>query len=88
MELAKALEGAELGILCLTKENLSSPWILFEAGALSKSMSEGRVVPLLVDLQPTDLDGPLSQFQAITATKEGIRRLLKVIAEANPANVQ
>ena len=35
-EIEKELSQSELGILCLTMENQLSPWIAFEAGALSK----------------------------------------------------
>jgi len=44
-EVAGALEELNFGILCLTPENLTSAWLLFEAGALSKTVSESRVVP-------------------------------------------
>src|SRR5688572_12185283 len=30
-EIATALEASDFGIICLTKENLSAPWILFES---------------------------------------------------------
>jgi hypothetical protein len=33
-----------------TPENAGSPWLLFEAGALAKSMQGARVIPLLFDL--------------------------------------
>jgi len=39
-DLSKALEGIKVGISCLTPENLREPWILFEAGALSKSLDD------------------------------------------------
>ena len=35
-EIAKELESANIGIICLTRDNTEKPWILFEAGALSK----------------------------------------------------
>jgi hypothetical protein len=88
LELARKLEEVDFGILCLTKDNLNAPWILFEAGALSKSVEDGRVVPFLIDLSPEELDGPLSQFQAMTATEDGVRELLRMIAKINPANFQ
>ncbi len=37
-EVGKALEGMKVGIICLTPENLTAEWILFEAGALSKTL--------------------------------------------------
>jgi hypothetical protein len=37
-EVSKELEVSNFGIICVTKENTESPWILFEAGALAKSL--------------------------------------------------
>src|SRR5258708_35734875 len=37
-EVGKALEGMKVGIICLTPENLTAEWILYEAGALSKTL--------------------------------------------------
>ncbi len=45
--IAGELETSNFGILCVTPENLRSEWILFEAGALSKSMLDAKVIPLL-----------------------------------------
>jgi len=39
-EVAKALSETHFGILCLTPDNLLSPWIHFEAGALAKSIED------------------------------------------------
>lgn len=35
-ELQRILGETRIGILCVTAENVKSPWLLFEAGALSK----------------------------------------------------
>ena len=35
-----SLADTSVGIICLTKENLNKPWVLFEAGALAKGKSE------------------------------------------------
>ena len=86
VELAQALDVSDMGILCVTKEAQTSPWFIFEAGALSRSPKVGRVVPVLVDLLPGELIDPLSQFQCVTADEPGIRRLLEVVSDLNPVN--
>jgi hypothetical protein len=65
--------------LCITPENLSSEWILFEAGALSKSMLDAKVIPLLFGLELSDLSGPLSQFQALKIDQKGIMDVITAI---------
>lgn len=52
------------GIIVTTAENQARPWINYEAGALWKSIHEStRVVPLLLDLEISDLTSPLKNFQ-------------------------
>jgi TIR domain len=87
-ELEAALDKIDFGIVCLTRQNLLAPWVLFEAGALSKSVKTGRVVPYLLDLAADSLPAPLFQFQSIQADKIGTRRLLHAIADASPENVR
>ncbi len=79
LELATQLEATDFGIICVTKESLQSPWILFEAGALSKSVKGGRVCPYLIDVTRRELTGPLSQFQAKEATKVHTWEMLQSI---------
>ena len=66
-ELGGALEGASFGVVVLSAANQHSPWINFEAGAISRSVGQAKVVPLLLDLAKTDVTGPVSQFQAVDA---------------------
>jgi len=77
-EIISKLEESKVGIICITRNNLNSPWILFEAGALSKT-SDSYVCTFLIDLSPTDLTGPLSIFQATRFNKEDIFKLLSSI---------
>jgi hypothetical protein len=81
-DVARRLEQAKFGIICLTPGNLHSDWILFEAGALSKTLENTYVCPLLFGLQPADVKGPLAQFQATRAIKEEVRKLLQTINSA------
>lgn len=76
-ELGAELSSSSFGIICLTPENQGSHWLLYEAGALSRSVENSRVVPYLVGLRKADLSGPLSHFQAVEAEKEGTFELLR-----------
>lgn len=77
--IAGELESSNFGILCVTPENVNSEWILFEAGALSKSMLDAKVIPLLFGLELRDLSGPLSQFQALKLDSSGVLSVVKSI---------
>jgi hypothetical protein len=81
-DIARQLNGTTVGIICLTPENLTSPWILFEAGALSKTLESTFVCPYLLGVEPSDLKGPLVQFQSTRAEKEDTRRLMNTINSA------
>ncbi|MGW0708798.1 hypothetical protein ACWD4G_23105 [Streptomyces sp. NPDC002643] len=66
--IAQELEQTSSGIICVTRENSLKPWINFEAGALSKTVGQSRVIPCLLDLPPSDLTGPIAQFQAVPSS--------------------
>lgn len=75
-ELTTQLQEITTGILCLTHENKNKPWILFEAGALAKGLTTSRVCTLLIDLEPKDIEPPLSQFNHTKVTRDGLRKLI------------
>lgn len=52
---------SDCAILILTKENLSAPWILFEAGAMAINYEETRIIPMLFDVKVDD-KSPLSHY--------------------------
>lgn len=83
-EIAKALEGTKLGVICLTPENRASLWVAFEAGALSKTVDDKtRVFTYLVGgIAPHEITGPLSLFQATTAEQEDTRKMLHSLNRA------
>ncbi|MFA0964326.1 hypothetical protein AB9P05_21150 [Roseivirga sp. BDSF3-8] len=78
-EISFKLEQAGFGILIMTDENTTAPWILFEAGAISKNINTGRVCTFLFGIKETDLQGPLSQFQNTKFNKNDVFKLLKDI---------
>ncbi|MDQ3774731.1 MAG: toll/interleukin-1 receptor domain-containing protein [Pseudomonadota bacterium] len=82
-EISKELEQSSVGIICLTRANLQPPWLMFEAGALAKSMEDSRVVPLLFGVDSSDLRvGSLLLFQAASFNEDEVRKLLKTINAA------
>jgi hypothetical protein len=79
-EIARALTNARAGIICLTPNNLKEPWILFEAGAVAKTVREKPLAcTLLIDLQITDVSGPLAQFQATKPTEAELLHLIQTL---------
>jgi hypothetical protein len=81
-EIALKLKECKAGIICLTPENIHSDWLLFEAGALSKMIENAFVCPLLIGLEPTDVEQPLAQFQATRAGKADLLNLVKSLNRA------
>jgi hypothetical protein len=75
-DILKALRKSTCAILCLSRTNIRSPWIHFEAGAAARSFHRHLVCPLLIDLPPAEVPYPLSIFQSIPTTQEGLWRLL------------
>ena len=80
-EISHELAKAQVGILCVTRENVDRPWLLFEAGALSKQMGKTYVCPVLFDIKPIDIAGPLAQFQASKFERDDFQKLICVVNE-------
>lgn len=70
------LADTKIGVFCLTRENKDRPWILFEAGAVTKGQDVARVCTLLIDLPSTELEPPLSQFNYSSVTPEDMWKLI------------
>jgi hypothetical protein len=77
-EIASQLEATRVGIVCLTRDNLAAPWLVFEAGALSKT-KDAYVCTFLLDVTAADVEPPLGQFQHTLFEKGDVRRLLETI---------
>lgn len=81
-DIAKELENSTFGILCVTKENLTAPWLSFEAGALSKTIEKSLVTPFLFDIKRSEVQGPILQFQSTIFQKEDIWKMVKTLNSA------
>tara|TARA_B100000745_G_scaffold172750_2_gene113219 strand:- start:689 stop:1606 length:918 start_codon:yes stop_codon:yes gene_type:complete len=78
-EISGKLEASKVGIIVLTPSNLEAPWLMFEAGALSKSVETSRVCPLLFGVTPAEVKGPLVQFQCSIFNETEALKLLRSI---------
>jgi hypothetical protein len=85
-DIAHELDDSLAGIFCITKDNLGSQWLMFEAGAISKRVEQSLVCPVLLGLENSDIDGPLTQFQTTIFEKTDIRRLVFDLNKANKEN--
>lgn len=83
-EIQTQLAETSVGIVCLTQENKTKPWILFEAGALAKGISAARVCTFLVDLNHADVENPLAQFNHTMPTHQGLKHLSRTLNTAMP----
>lgn len=75
------LQDTTTGIICLTQENKEKPWILFEAGALTKGLSDARVCTLLIDLEPHHVRPPLGQFNHTQVNESDMFKLICTLNE-------
>ena len=81
-EISKELGQSQIGIFVMTKEALTSSWVMFEAGAISKVVDESRVCPILFGIKKSDITGPLAKFQATDFNEVEVHQLLKTINKA------
>ncbi len=77
--IASELSDCKYGIVCLTSENVTAPWVNFEAGAIAKTLN-AHVATIMVDINPSDIKGPLSRFQT---TKLEQKDFLHLILDIN-----
>lgn len=79
-DIGDGLSANNFGVLCLTAENINAPWILFEAGALYKGLTQSRVCPILIaGLTSADVRPPFSHFNLTTMNEGDMLRLMQTI---------
>lgn len=87
-DIARQLSETKFGIICLTAENQLKPWILFEAGALAKTLDGTFLCPYLIGLESAEvLPGPLTQLQAKRSDREGTWALVQTLNKARPGEL-
>ncbi|MGH9429528.1 MAG: TIR domain-containing protein, partial [Terriglobia bacterium] len=77
-ELQGVLEHTRVCIICVTAENVRSPWIYFEAGAIAAKGPKVLICPYLVGVSQSMLaDGPLGEWQCTIADQGDTWELIK-----------
>lgn len=79
-EISKSLASSRVGIFCLTDDNLNSPWLHFEAGAISRS-DDTHLCTYLIGVEQADIAQPLAQWNHTLAEKADTFRLVQTINE-------
>ncbi len=82
------LRGSVDVLICVTPEALASTWITYEAGFIYGSTDKARVFTILFEVEPTDVPGPLQQFQSTRLVESDVRRLVAAIAGSDAAGDQ
>ena len=72
-----------LPLICLASDNLEEPWILYEAGALSKRQGD-QVWTVLLDVENEQVKAPLGQFQHSKAEKDDLYKVIQSINGRSP----
>jgi hypothetical protein len=76
--IAKELNESRVGLICLTEDNLKSPYLHYEVGAISNVVGS-NVYTFLFGIEEADVHQPLSRFQNTKFEKEDIRLLVRHI---------
>ncbi len=63
-DLNDALKRSDAGIICITKDSVNAPWLMFEAGALA--IQDISIIPLLIDCDQQKFStSPLQRYQFV-----------------------
>ena len=80
--LDRGLKESDAVLLCITRDNVRSPWMHFEVGSRVGAGGHSRVFTYLLDAKPDELTDPLRKYQAVDSTKEGTLFLLEAIGSS------
>lgn len=78
-EIKVSLERSSAGIICITPGNWSKPWINYEAGALANSHKSEYVMPVIFGTDISEIVGPITQFQAVQFSPEGMQKVARSV---------
>lgn len=77
--LREKLSTSEVALVIITKENINSPWLLFEVGAIWRNKGVDKdsiILTVLVDIDELPPKHPLSHLQGVKFNKNGIEKVM------------
>jgi len=84
-ELMGQLSKTAVSIPFVTPENVRSPWVYYEVGAVAAKIEECIICPYLVGVEPKHVrETPLGQFQCTSADEHDTFRLIHSIYFTRP----
>lgn len=76
--LQSVLSESRICLICVTPDNVRSPWIYYEVGAIATKDPDVLIYPYLVGVSPSILsDGPLGKWQCTVAEEDDTWELIK-----------
>jgi len=82
--LQQELADSDFGVVCLAPDNLQSPWLNYEAGAIANSV-ESLVCPVLFHVEKEAVRAPMSQLQLTSLDKADVLLLMRSMNKATPS---
>ena len=70
------LVSCDLAVIFLTANNVNTPWLNFEAGAVAVGEQRRPVITFLIDVSVDNIKSPLKNYQPINASYENIKKLI------------
>jgi hypothetical protein len=80
------LSKSESCLIMITPDNIGSPWLFYEAGAIAHAMPGALICPYLIGVKPGELSGtPLGQYQVTVFDKDDTWLLIRVLNARLPS---
>lgn len=77
--ISQELSDSDIGVVCLTREALTAPWVHFEAGALAKDVKTAKLIAIRFGVAERDIQGPLEEFNNVDFDKEGLCSVVQTL---------
>jgi hypothetical protein len=79
--LQKELADSDFGVVCLAPDNLQSPWLNYEAGAIATSV-DSLVCPVLFHVEKEKVQSPIAQLQLTSLDEADVLLLMQSMNKA------